>query len=130
MTGELYLFLRDTHYWVSRIGLGAGLILFGIAFYIGVIRHGDVTVWFRRIVYLVVGLMAVQTVIGLAMYATGFRPHDEVHLVYGVGALLALPFFIYVERTATKRPAMGSYIWGFGLLAAIIVRTIMTGAAG
>jgi len=105
MTGELYLFLRDTHYWISRIGLGAGLILLAIALYIGLIRHGDVTGWFRRIVYVMVGMMVVQTIIGLAMYAAGFRPHEDVHLVYGVGALLALPFFIYVERTATKRPA-------------------------
>jgi hypothetical protein len=130
MTAELYLFLRDTHYWLSRIGLAVALILFVIAAYIGLIRHGDVTVWFRRVVYAVFGLMAAQTVIGLAMYATGFRPHEEVHLIYGVGALLALPFFIYVEKTATRRPAMGSYIWAFFLLAAIIVRTIMTGAAG
>jgi hypothetical protein len=58
------------------------------------------------------------------------RPYEEVHLVYGVGAVLALPFFIFVEVTAKKRPSMGSYMWGFALLAGIIIRTISTGAAG
>jgi hypothetical protein len=47
-----------------------------------------------------------------------------------MGALLSLPFFIFVETTAKKRPAMGSYIWAFTLMIAIFVRSIMTGAAG
>lgn len=127
---ELYPFLRDAHYWLSRIGLLVGTAMFFIAIYIGLIRHGDVTRWFRRGVYAVTAFVAVECIIGLVMYASGGRPHDEVHLIYGIGALLALPFFIFVETTAKKRPAMGSYIWGFGLMAAIFVRAIMTGAAG
>ena len=126
----LYPVLRDWHYWLSRIGIVAGLVMLGIAIYIGLIRHGDVTRWFRRGVYAMVAFMVVESLIGLLMYAQGGRPHEEVHLIYGMGAVLALPFFIFVETTAKKRPAMGSYIWGFGIMTAIIVRTIMTGAAG
>lgn len=126
----LYPVFQDWHYWLSRIGIVAGLIMLGIAIYIGLIRHGDVTRWFRRGVYAMVAFMVVESLIGLVMYAQGGRPHDEVHLIYGMGAVLALPFFIFVETTAKKRPAMGSYIWGFGIMTAIIVRTIMTGAAG
>ncbi|MDL1900339.1 hypothetical protein FBR02_06175 [Anaerolineae bacterium CFX9] len=126
----LYPVLRDWHYWLSRIGIIAGLVMLGIAIYIGLIRHGDVTRWFRRGVYAMVAFMVVESLIGLLMYAQGGRPHEEVHLIYGMGTVLALPFFIFVETTAKKRPAMGSYIWGFGIMTAIIVRTIMTGAAG
>ena len=126
----LYPVLRDWHYWLSRIGIIVGLVMLGIAIYIGLIRHGDVTRWFRRGVYAMVAFMVVESLIGLLMYAQGGRPHEEVHLIYGMGAVLALPFFIFVETTAKKRPAMGSYIWGFGIMTAIIVRTIMTGAAG
>lgn len=126
----LYPVLRDWHYWLSRIGIIAGLVMLGIAIYIGLIRHGDVTRWFRRGVYAMVAFMVVESLIGLLMYAQGGRPYEEVHLIYGMGAVLALPFFIFVETTAKKRPAMGSYIWGFGIMTAIIVRTIMTGAAG
>jgi FtsH-binding integral membrane protein len=89
-----------------------------------------VTRTFRHGVYAVVALMVVESLVGLAIYFMGFRPSEEVHLIYGMGAVLALPFFVYVEATAKKRPAMGSYIWGFSLMTAIIVRSIMTGTAG
>ncbi|MFQ3567300.1 MAG: hypothetical protein SNJ59_09885 [Aggregatilineales bacterium] len=127
---ELYPLLKELHYVLSRAGLVIGLVMFALATYIGLIRHRDVTPTFRRGVYAVVVLMVIEGAIGLAMYAVGGRPYDEVHLIYGAGAILALPFFIYVETTAKKRPAMGSYIWGFGLMSAIILRAIMTGAAG
>ncbi|MDX2160912.1 MAG: hypothetical protein SF162_06265 [bacterium] len=124
----LYPFLHDVHTLLSRVGLFGGLIMFGVGFYIAIVRHGDVTKWFLAVVYLAVILMGIAGLTGLAMYAAGGRPYDPVHIIYGVGVVLALPFFIYVERTATKRPAMGSYLWGFGLLAAIILRSIVTGA--
>jgi heme A synthase len=125
---ELYPVLRDAHYWLSRIGLLAGVIMLVIAIYIGLIRHGDVTRWFRYGVYAITIVIAIECLIGLIMYIQGGRPHDEVHIIYGVGALLALPFFVFVETTAKKRPAMGSYIWGFSLMVGIFVRAIMTGA--
>lgn len=131
MSAEVYLFLREAHFHLSRAMLIIGVGGFLLALYIGLIRHGDVTRWFRRAVYAVAGLALVEALIGLAMYVgINARPHDEVHLIYGLGAVLALPFFIFVEKTATRRPAMGSYIWGFALIAAITVRSIMTGAAG
>lgn len=129
MPPQAYVWLKDSHYWLSRGGLVFGVVMLGLAIYIGLIRHEDVTRWFRRGVYGMTGFVAVEALIGLLMYVSGGRPHDEVHLIYGMGALLALPFFIFVETTATKRPAMGSYIWGFALMAAIFVRSIMTGAA-
>ena len=125
---QLLPLLRDIHYWLSRAGLVIGLIMLGIAILIGLIRHGDVTVLFRRATYAVVVFVGIECLIGLAMYLSGARPGEEVHLIYGAGALLALPFFIFVETTAKKRPAMGSYIWAFTLMIAIFVRGIMTGA--
>jgi hypothetical protein len=129
--GEQLLMLRTLHYWLSRIGLAIGLAMLCISVYIGLMRHGDVTPLFRRATYTIVAFMLIESLVGLAMYVLiGARPYDEVHLIYGMGAVLSLPFFIYVEVTAKKRPAMGSYIWGFAILAAIIVRLYMTGAAG
>lgn len=124
----LYPFLHDVHYFLSRAGLVIGAVMFAVAFYIGIIRHGDVTRPFLLATYTTVALMGIAGLTGLIMYAVGGRPYDPVHLIYGVGVMLSLPFFIYVERTAKKRPAMGSYLWGFALLAAIIVRSILTGA--
>jgi len=124
-----YPLMQELHNVLSRVGLLIGVVMFAAAFYIGIIRHGDVTRWFRAATYLVVALMGVSALTGLVMYASGGRPYDEVHIIYGAGAVLALPFFIFVEVTAKKRPAMGSYLWGFALMAAIIVRAIVTGGA-
>lgn len=126
---ELLIFLQGAHYWLSRIGLGAAAVMLGLAFYIGLLKHGDVTPYFRRTAYTISGLMLLEAAIGAVMYfIIGARPAEEVHLIYGLGAFLSLPFFIFVEVTAKKRPAMGSYMWGFAVLAAVIVRGILTGA--
>lgn len=122
-------FLMGSHYWISRIGLATAVVMFVLGFFIGIIRKRDVTNWYRLATYMVAGTMAFQALIGLIMYAIGLRPHEEVHLIYGLGSVLALPFFIFVEVTARKRPAMGSYIWGFAVLAGVLIRSILTGAA-
>ncbi len=119
--------ILQAHYTLSRISFGIALVMLAWAAYIGLIRHGDVTPIFRRATYAIVGIMIIEALLGLSMYLIGVRPGQDVHLIYGVGAVLSLPFFIFVETTARKRPAMGSYIWGFALLAGIVVRGIMTG---
>jgi hypothetical protein len=127
---ELYLFLEGAHYWLSRVGLAAAVIMFAVGLYIGVMRKRDVTRWYRLTTYTIAGGMLLEAVIGLLLFLViGTRPAEDVHFIYGLGAVLALPFFIFVERTAKKRPAMGSYIWGFAVLAGILVRGISTGAA-
>jgi heme A synthase len=125
---ELYPVFHTAHFWLSRIGMAVGLIMLVVAIYIGLIRHGDVTKWFRRATYVVVGFIGLEFLLGGLMYLLGGRPAEDVHLIYGFGALLSLPFFIFVETTAKKRPAMGSYIWAFLLMVAIFLRSIMTGA--
>ncbi len=125
---QLYPVILTLHYWLSRIGIIVGLIMLILAIYIGLIRHGDVTKWFRRGTYAVVGFIGVEFLFGGLMFLMGGRPGEDVHVIYGFGALLALPFFIFVETTAKKRPAMGSYIWAFLLMVAIFMRSIMTGA--
>ncbi|MBZ0294647.1 MAG: hypothetical protein K8L99_18930 [Anaerolineae bacterium] len=124
----LYLYLFRIHDQLARLGLALALVMLLIAVYIGILRKGDVTPLFKRGTYIIFGTMVVQALLGTVMYLFfGGRPAEDVHLIYGVGAVLSLPFFIFVESTARKRPAMGSYIWGFALLAGIILRGIMTG---
>ncbi|GAB4512014.1 MAG: hypothetical protein OHK0046_10930 [Anaerolineae bacterium] len=127
---ERYALFREVHEYLAYAGLAVATVMLGISVYIGLIRHGDVTPWFRRITYTVVGFMLAQGAIGGIMYLMGGRPGQDVHIIYGYGVVLSLPFFIFVEVTAQKRPAMGSYIWGFTMLAAIIVRCISTGPIG
>jgi len=124
---SLYPLFTTIHYWISRVGLLVAVLMFALGLFIGLVRHGDVTHWYRRAVYTVAGVMLAQSLLGLTMYLIGGRPYEDVHLIYGLGAVLALPFFIFVEVTAKKRPAMGSYMWGFAVLAGILIRSIMTG---
>jgi heme A synthase len=123
----VYLLLMDMHFQLSRLGLAAAGVMALVGVYIGIIRKGDVTPVFRSATYVVFGTMLLQALIGLIMYILGGRPREEVHLIYGMATVLALPFFMFVEMTARKRPAMGSYIWGFTLLAGVIIRSISTG---
>jgi hypothetical protein len=123
-----YLILHDLHYHLARFGLVLALVMLAAAVYIGIIRKGDVTPLFRRATYVIFGTILIEALVGLTMFAFfSARPAQDVHLIYGIGSVLSLPFFIFVESTAKKRPAMGSYIWGFALLAGIILRAVMTG---
>jgi len=102
-----------------------------IAIAVGIVRKGDVKPWFRRGVFVVVATMLIQVLIGLyLMYGLNIPSGKPEHIIYGFGALLSLPFFVFVEVTAKKRPAMGSYIWGFALMLGILIRAIGTGPAG
>ena len=125
---DLYPYLRGVHYLLAWSGVYVGVLMFGLGVYIGVVQKRDVTTLFRRTVYFIAGTVIVQAVIGLVLwYGVGARPAAEVHWIYGMGTAAALPFFAFIEVTAQKRPAMGSYIWGFGMLVAVGFRSILTG---
>ncbi len=126
-TLTIWLQGRALHNQLGRAGLALALLMTARAVRVGILRKGDVTPLFRAATYVIVGTILLQALLGLLLYARGLRPSQEVHLIYGMAAVLALPFFIFVELTARKRPAMGSYIWGFGLLTGILLRSILTG---
>lgn len=124
----LYPYLRSAHHIIAWSGVYVGALMFGIGVYIGVVQKRDVTALFRRTVFFIAGTMFVQVLLGVLMwYGVGARPAAEVHWIYGLGAAAALPFFAFIEMTAQKRPSMGSYIWGFGMLVAVGFRSILTG---
>jgi hypothetical protein len=128
MITQLYPAMRAAHYIIAWSGVYVGLLMFGIGVYIALVQKRDVTVLFRRTVYFIAGTMLVQVALGLLMwYGVGARPAAEAHWIYGFGTAAALPFFAYIEITAQKRPSMGSYLWGFGMLVAIGFRSILTG---
>jgi hypothetical protein len=124
----VYLVLSTLHYYIGWTGVYVGALMFGIGVYIGVVQKRDVTVLFRRTVFFIAGTMIVQVLLGVILWhGLRVRPEAEVHWIYGVGTAAALPFFAFIEMTAQKRPSMGSYIWGFGMLVAVGFRSILTG---
>lgn len=123
-----YTLIKGVHYQLSRYGLVMGGVMLAISVYIGIIHKGDVTQWFRRGSYVIFGTMLIQALLGsIMMFGYGTQPGAPEHLIYGIGTVLTLPFFIFVEVTAKKRPSMGSYIWGFALLVGVVIRAISTG---
>lgn len=128
MIANAYPALRAIHHYVAWTGVYVGVLMFVIAVVIAIRDKRDVTPLFRHTVYFIAGTMIVQMGIGLLLwYGVGVRPQAEAHWIYGVGTAIALPFFAFIEVTAEKRPSMGSYLWGFGMLVAIGFRSILTG---
>ena len=123
-----YALLRALHRELGRLLLGLAVVMALVGSYIGLLRHGDVRPWYRRLTYAIMLWIAAQGLFGAALWLLGGRPAEDVHIIYGLGSALALPFFAFVEITAQKRPAMGSYIWGFVLLLGILLRSLLTGA--
>lgn len=124
----LYPYLKLAHHYIAWSGVYVGVLMFVVGVYIGVVQKRDVTALFRRSVYFIGATMVAQALIGMLLwYGVGVRPAAEAHWIYGMGTAAALPFFAFIEMTAEKRPSMGSYIWGFGMLVAVGFRSILTG---
>ncbi len=129
MLSPYYTLLKQAHHSLAWTLVYVGVLFVGIAFYISVIQRRDVTRLFRRTLYVLMGAVALQGVLGVALYVgVGVRPAGEAHWIYGLGTFLALPFFAYIETTAEKRPSMGSYVWGLAMLVAVGFRSILTGS--
>ncbi|HEX2618721.1 MAG TPA: hypothetical protein VHL11_01205 [Phototrophicaceae bacterium] len=125
---DIFTIMHGVHFQLSRYGLVVGLVMLMLSIYIGIYRKGDVTAWFRRGSYVIFGTKFIQAILGaVMMFGYNVKPGAPEHLIYGAGTVLTLPFFIFVETTAKKRPAMGSYIWGFALLVGVVLRSIATG---
>ncbi|MBK8136112.1 MAG: hypothetical protein KA401_03620 [Anaerolineae bacterium] len=126
---NVYLVVRGVHFQLSRYGLAAAIVMSLAALFLGVIRKDDVTPWFRRGAYVIFGSMLLQAILGFTLLLVyGAQPYQPEHIVYGIATAACLPFFVFVETTAKKRPAMGSYVWGFILLIGVVIRAISTGA--
>lgn len=124
----MYNILHGIHYALSRVMVGVAITLFVIAF-IQAQRKRDAGPLIRKAAYGITALVVTQVVLGFTMYFQGGRPLEpDIHMVYGIGACLVLPFFVYVEMTAEKRPAIGSYILGGLILLGLTIRGILTGS--
>ena len=69
-------------------------------------RHHAVSPGFRSAYVILAGLTAVQSFAGLLQLAAGGRPHDLLHIVYGMFAVAFLPgVYFYVQRGDRTREA-------------------------
>jgi len=69
-----------------------------------------------------------QALVGLVLLLQGHRPGDALHYLYGVLAVVTLPFaYLYSDRATERRDSL---IFGLAalLLVGIAIRAITTGA--
>jgi FtsH-binding integral membrane protein len=73
----------------------------------GYLRHRAVTGGFRSSYLLMIGLTAVQGGLGVVSFALGNRPHELLHVVYGIFAIAFLPgLYFYSARGSREREAL------------------------
>ena len=102
--------MTDSLVFLHRLGARA-LITFAVLLAIwgtyGYLRHASVSGGFRSSYLIMAGLTAVQGLVGLALFAIGHRPHELLHIVYGIFAVLFLPgAYLYAHGGSKRREAV------------------------
>jgi heme A synthase len=70
-------------------------------------RDRQVSGGFRSSYLLMAGLTAVQGLLGLGTLLLGARPHELLHIVYGVFAVIFLPgAYLYAHGGSTRRETL------------------------
>jgi len=81
----------------------------------------------RFYVRVVIGLVAVQVVIGLVLVATGDRPQQFLHWLYGAATLITLPIAMAVGRRLGGRDEQIWLAGGAVMTVLFAFRAIATG---
>ena len=81
--------------------------------------------WFG---WLTVAAIALQAVTGAVLAATGSRPADPTHLVFGPATLLALPLAMFAGRGRSAR--VDSYIFAAGWAVTFVLSLRDVGTGG
>ncbi len=70
-------------------------------------RHARVSGGFRSSYLIMAGLSVVQGLFGLGVFVTGQRPHELLHIVYGIFAVLFLPgAYLWAHSGSPRREAV------------------------
>jgi hypothetical protein len=88
---------------------------------------GMVRTIFRRITAVTAGAGVVQTIIGGVLFLGGKRPADNLHLVYGLIVLIAIPVaYAYSDQKQVRRDIIILTIAAVAIIGAAI-RAFVTG---
>ena len=73
-------------------------------------------------------LILAQVAFGVILYIKGFRPESSIHILYGLTAVLTLPFIWSYMRERDARQALLFFSLGALFVAGIAVRGMATGS--
>ena len=83
--------------------------------------------WFRRLLWVTAGIGILQALIGGILFVGGERPADNLHFVYGLIVLGAIPVaYVYSDQKAVRRDIIIMVIAVVAFIGAG-VRALMTG---
>jgi heme A synthase len=92
------------------------------------IRKASLGPAFRGALIIGVGLSIVQAIVGLSLVATGLRPADNLHYLYGASVILTLPLVTsYIVDKKFSRPL--AYGLASLFMAGLAIRAITTGGS-
>ncbi|HEX9099147.1 MAG TPA: hypothetical protein VF956_06635 [Candidatus Dormibacteraeota bacterium] len=122
--------MTDAFVFLHRFGataLVAFAVLLGIWGAYGYFRNAQVSGGFRSSYLILAGLTALQGLVGLGLFVAGQRPHELLHVVYGIFAVLFLPgAYLYAHGGSKRREAiiLAAAAW---IVAVAYFRGISTG---
>ncbi|HEX4213585.1 MAG TPA: hypothetical protein VIA06_09715 [Candidatus Dormibacteraeota bacterium] len=93
----------------GRLAIALLLFAFALAVWgtVAYVIRRRVSPGYRSSFLIMIGLTAVQGLLGLAALILGGRPHEILHVVYGIFAVLFLPaIFFWVSRGGESKDAL------------------------
>jgi heme A synthase len=83
---------------------------------------------FRSTLVLTEALFIIQGLVGVAMFASGRRPHDALHWLYGILLVIVLP--IATTYTSGRDPRREALVYGLAglFMVGLTIRALTTGA--
>jgi hypothetical protein len=114
------------------LAVGGATLLCGLALILmtrgGAVAPAGLSRAFRLLLMVTAGLGVLQALWGGILFATGARPGDQLHFVYGGIVLLAIPVaYVYSDQKAVRRDIIIMTIAALAIIGAAI-RALMTGA--
>jgi hypothetical protein len=111
--------------WLLALLLALGALVVSLA---GFAARRELVLWLDRLLIAFLAVTALEELLGLAVLATGSRPPDALHLLYGVLTLLAAPLGRYAGRAGSVRRRTAIQAFGWAVTLAFLARLLMTGA--
>lgn len=105
------------------VAVGGGTV--AIVVILGAATHHPVRFALDRVILGVLLLLAIAVLSGLVILVTGARPHDPLHLLYAVLALLVLPVARFWDRLSDRRAL--AVVVGSVVIIALVLRLFQTG---
>jgi hypothetical protein len=120
------------------LALGAASLLCGLALLfvrrgallLGEAAQGGLLRLFRVLLAITAGIGVLQAIFGVLLLTQGCRPHDNLHFVYGVIVLAAIPVaYVYSDQNQVRRDVIILCIAAAAIIGAAI-RAFVTGSPG